>query len=256
MRADFGTSELHRPFGAISSCDEIETRAPALATPPAVSSKFLKTKNMNNLNSRLKKYNDNLNLTFGDITGKYEPFTDKFTNDDYIKLKKSIQDIHNILTLKLTLNFIETIGELFNFPKGITQKLKVESDEISPNARGFDIKIDNPTKILAEVKCITPENEKDRFNAAQKKNLFKDAIKLKLKEHSFNTEDYYKFIVILDFGTSTDEAIEAILKYDSKKLNNEREDRMTVLKHLIYLTDNWNKNDLDKSKIYIVKQKL
>jgi len=36
MRADYGTSELHRPFGAISSCDEIETRAPALATPPAV----------------------------------------------------------------------------------------------------------------------------------------------------------------------------------------------------------------------------
>lgn len=36
MRVDSGTSGLHRPFGAISSCDEIETRAPALATPPAV----------------------------------------------------------------------------------------------------------------------------------------------------------------------------------------------------------------------------
>jgi hypothetical protein len=39
MRADFAISFLHRPFGAISSQDEIETRAPALATPPSVSCK-------------------------------------------------------------------------------------------------------------------------------------------------------------------------------------------------------------------------
>jgi len=39
MWVDIGTSERFRPFGAISSCDEIETRAPALATPPAVSNK-------------------------------------------------------------------------------------------------------------------------------------------------------------------------------------------------------------------------
>jgi len=42
MRANYVTAELHRPFGAISSCDEIETRAPALATPPAVVRKVKK----------------------------------------------------------------------------------------------------------------------------------------------------------------------------------------------------------------------
>jgi hypothetical protein len=40
MRVDYGTPELHRQFGAILSCDEIETRTPALATPPIVSFNF------------------------------------------------------------------------------------------------------------------------------------------------------------------------------------------------------------------------
>jgi hypothetical protein len=206
--------------------------------------------------SRLNALNENINNAIGEITGNYFPYTDRFTNKEYLLLKIAIQDIHNVLTLKLTLNFLDTIQDKFDIPFEIIDRFRGEIDLKKPNSTGFDIVLPSPINVIAEVKCIIPTKDKNRFNAAQKKNLFKDAYKLKTKPSKINKDDYYKFLVILDCGESTDESIEALLKYEAQKPNDERNNRMDVLNHLIFKNEPWNVKDLDKSNVYIVKQKL
>lgn len=204
--------------------------------------------------SRLKKLNENIDNCLGVITGNFSPYTDNFRDKDYLRLKTALQDLNNILTLKLSFNFLETLSKTFNFSENQLKAEIDKLDKISPNSKGFDINISEPEKILAEVKCITPIKGKNRFNAAQKKNLFIDAYKLKYKKAEINQSEYYKFLVIQDFGTSTDLAIEALLNYKSLKLNSERTNRMEVVNDLIFLKGQFSKIDLNKDKIYIIKK--
>ncbi|UGS24844.1 hypothetical protein [Flavobacterium channae] len=207
-----------------------------------------------NFETRLKYLNDKIDNTLGVLTGNYSNFTEKFTTNNYLRLKSTLSDINNVLTLKLTLSFVDTLCEKFGFSDETKLELKTKVDAIGPNTKGFDIDFENPIKILAEVKCITTEN--NRFSAIQKKNLFVDAHKLKYKECKINQTEYYKFIVVLDCGDETDKCIEAFLNYKSKKLNEERTKRMQVINDIVFLNYNFRKEELNKEKIYIIKQKI
>jgi len=55
---------------------------------------------------------------------------------------------------------------------------------------------------------------------------------------------------------STDCSIEAILKYKSKTTNKETIERMSIIKDFEYLKEKFTIDDLDKEKIYIIRQML
>ena len=213
-----------------------------------------KRKMNQNFESRLKKLNEKIDNKLGVLTGNFSNFTKNFTTKDYLRLKSTLSDVNNVLTLKLTLSFVDTLCEKFDLSEETKLDWKTKIDAIGPNTKGFDINVENPIKILAEVKCITTEN--NRFSAIQKKNLFIDAHKLKYKECNIDQSEYYKFIVILDSGNETDNCIQALLNYKSKILNEERTKRMQVIKDIIFLNENFRTAELSKDKVYIVKQKI
>ena len=204
-----------------------------------------------NFENRLKHLNEKIDETLGVLTGNYSNFTEKFTTKNYLRLKSTLSDVNNVLTLKLTLSFVDTLCEKFYLSEETKLDWKTKIDAVGPNTKGFDINVENPIKILAEVKCITTEN--NRFSAIQKKNLFIDAHKLKYKECNIDQSEYYKFIVILDSGNETDNCIQALLNYKSKILNEERTKRMQVVKDIIFLNENFITSELNKDKVYIVK---
>lgn len=207
-----------------------------------------------NFETRLKFLNEKINSTLGVLTGNFSDFTEKFTTKHYLCLKSTLSDVNNVLTLKLTLSFVDTLCEKFELSDETNLEWKTKIDSIGPNTKGFDIEFVNPIKVLVEVKCISTEN--NRFSAIQKKNLFNDAFKLKYKDCKIDQSEYYKFIVVLDCGIETDNCIEAFLNYKSKKPNDERTRRMQVLSDIIFLKDNFSTKELNKDKIYIIKQKL
>lgn len=207
-----------------------------------------------NFETRLKHLNEKIDNTLGLLTGNFSNFTENFTTKNYLRLKSTLSDVNNVLTLKLTLSFVDTLCEKFELSEETKLDWKTKIDGIGPNTKGFDIDVQNPIKILAEVKCITTEN--NRFSAIQKKNLFIDAHKLKYKECNIDQSEYYKFIVVLDCGNETDNCIEAFLNYKSKKLNEERSKRMQVVEDIIFLNENFRIEELNKTKVYIIKQKI
>ena len=207
-----------------------------------------------NFEGRLKTLNDKIDNSLGVITGNYTNFTEKFTAKNYLRLKSTLSDINNVLTLKLTFAFIDFLGEKFNFSQETVKDLKYKVDKVGPNTKGFDIEFNEPIKILAEIKCI--DSEIGKFSAIQKKNLFIDAYKLKYKESLIDKSDFYKFLVVLDCGNGTDKSIKSFLNYKSVKLNDERNRRMKVLSDIAFLNNKFDFKDLNKDKIYIIKQKL
>lgn len=204
--------------------------------------------------SRLKHLNDKIDNALSVITGNYANHTKNFSNKNYLLLKSTLGDINNVLTLKLTLSFVDTLCEKFELSEETKLEWKTKIDGIDPNAKGFDIDFDNPIKILSEVKCVKTEN--NSFSAIQKKNLFIDAHKLKYKECNIDKSKYYKFIVVLDCGEQTDKCIEAFLKYKSKILNEERVKRMQVINDLVFIDESFKIENLNKDNVYIIKQKI
>ncbi len=207
-----------------------------------------------NYEGRLKNLNLKIDNSLSVLTGNYSNFTEKFTAKNYLLLKSTLSDINNVLTLKLTFSFVETLCEKFKINEQTELDWKNKIDRISPNTKGFDIKIDNPIKILAEVKCINTEI--NSFSAIQKKNLFNDAYKLKYKECEIDQSEYFKFIVILDCGLQTDKSIINLLNYKSKILNEERIRRMQVINDLVFLDEDFNIKELNKNNIYVIKQTI
>ena len=84
------------------------------------------------------------------------------------------------------------------------QKLNLISsvEETKANTNGFDIKIDDPNKILVEVKCNMLLHDK-KLGQQQINSILNDAIKLrneppKRRKIDFKTDDYIKVIVLVD----------------------------------------------------------
>lgn len=130
---------------------------------------------------------------------KNENYLSKLTNEDLIGLKKAIANTNNLLTLKVTLGFIDRLHSLGIIDSNQADRIKKNVDGQHPNTNGFDVQ-DTECGIIAEVKCNIPVGEKS-FGAAQKNALKKDLQGLrngKTKGGIVNTDDYYKFMVVLD----------------------------------------------------------
>ena len=130
---------------------------------------------------------------------KNENYLSKLTNEDLIGLKKAIANTNNLLTLKVTLGFIDRLHSMGIIDSNQADRIKRNVDGQHPNTIGFDVQ-DTESGIIAEVKCNIPVGEKS-FGAAQKNALKKDLQGLrngKAKGGIVNTDDYYKFMVVLD----------------------------------------------------------
>lgn len=173
-----------------------------------------------NFYSRKEILNNNINEVLNRIThNENVNFTANFTEEDYLILKNALGSIHNYLTLNLTFKFIEKLKEIFsNLTDENIETEKNKIDRIGPNTNGFDIKIDAPIKLLAEIKSINPVKE-ESFGQAQKSSLYDDLYKLKYKETKvkINQADYYKFLVVQNYNNKNAE--KAVYKFKELHFN-------------------------------------
>lgn len=164
---------------------------------------------------------------------------------DFIELKSVLSNINNIITLRLTLKFIENIASLFNLTHESKTKIINTIQNINPNSNGFDVEIENPIKIVAEVKGNIPINGGASFGSAQRNGILKDFKLLKngkLKSNVANTKDFYKFFVLPDT-----EKTRTAIKMFLEKLKNQNE-----YKNYSFEILSEDAKDLNKDIIYIV----
>ncbi|OMD48539.1 hypothetical protein BSK51_21650 [Paenibacillus odorifer] len=117
-----------------------------------------------------------------------------------------MKDIHNIITYKTTIRFIEWISERFPY---VRENYKVYLDQVlraRPNDNGYDLTVTGELTIIAEIKCNKPINDGYKFGSAQRNGLIKDITGLlegKSKARSIDPAAAFKFLVIYDFGEHT-----------------------------------------------------
>lgn len=128
-----------------------------------------------------------------------EDYLKRLTTNDLVEMKKAISNINNLITLRVTLGFIDEICRMDIVNNEQAERMMKEVDEQHPNTNGFDVQ-DKECRIIAEIKCNIPVGEKS-FGAAQKNALKKDLQGLrngKTKGDIDNVDNYYKFMVIQD----------------------------------------------------------
>ncbi len=128
-----------------------------------------------------------------------EDYLKRLTTNDLVEMKKAISNINNLITLRVTLGFIDEICRMDIVNNEQAERMRKEADEQHPNTNGFDVQ-DKECRIIAEIKCNIPVGEKS-FGAAQKNALKKDLQGLrngKTKGDIDNVDNYYKFMVIQD----------------------------------------------------------
>ena len=120
--------------------------------------------------------------------------------EDFIGLKTLLSNINNIVTLKLTLKFIDTLARLLELSDKDKSMIAKKIQAINPSANGFDIEIVEPVKVVAEVKGNIPVNGGATFGSAQKSGILKDlrALKNGKTKSTVDPDNFYKFMVLSD----------------------------------------------------------
>jgi len=201
----------------------------------------------NRLNSHLKK-----------LTGFDKDYFSTLRQNDLLDLKSVLADINNLLTLQMTNSAADWLCKFFQLDFSYRQIVLAKVDNTKPNTNGFDIHITNPQRIIAEVKCIVPINNGNKYGAAQWNSILDDAYKLKNgKGIISDTSDYFKFLFLIDIGQKTEQAISHLLK-QSKGTSDKplRANRHQVKNHISLLTDSDIIETLRLDKIYLKTIKL
>jgi len=195
-----------------------------------------------------------VNIHLGKLTGKEIDFFSSMKQSDFMELKTVLADINNVLTLKMTIAAAGWLCEYFNLDKFTKSKISDIVDGTKPNSKGFDICILEPYKILAEVKCLSPINNGNQFGVAQHDSIMNDAHKLLYGKDTFKqTNDYLKFIFLIDLGDRTNKAISQLLKETkgtsptALKYNSIKKDKIEILNGEFLF------NQLTTEKVYIKK---
>lgn len=125
--------------------------------------------------NREKVLQERLNSFF--ITEFSLPESDYYSNlsaKGLIGLKSVLSDINNILTMKVTLSFVEWVSEML----GLDSKARKEITDIAlgakPNSNGYDAWLGYPISFVAEVKCNIPINRGNIYGSAQRRGIEKD----------------------------------------------------------------------------------
>ncbi len=160
-----------------------------------------------------RQFNDFWNGAFGT---KAKDYYSGLSGDSWLELKKAVQDINNIITLKATCAFVELLGKNGILNRTEKEAVLKEIDSQSANANGYDIKIETKRlRLVGEVKCNIPV-KKDRYGAAQIAGIEKDIEglvegKAKGGLKTSKLKEYLKFMVIMSSeGNPQKKAMEPI----------------------------------------------
>lgn len=206
---------------------------------------------MKNYEGRLKELKTNLNKHLTKLTGLKKDYYQEITQTNLVKLKTLLSDINNIFTLKLTLSALDWICLNFKIDNILKTELLKKIDAIKPNTNGFDIIIEE-YKIVAEVKCVFPSNNGNKYLAAQRNGILDDAIKLiKGKKQISNTSDYFKFLFVINVGPRTDNAIDSLLKHSVGRTENILRNNRHKIKENIELLKSKNISELNTKVVYL-----
>ncbi|WP_201317520.1 hypothetical protein [Paenibacillus sp. EPM92] len=166
--------------------------------------------------NREAELKDRFNRFIADkITGTPEDHYSRLTVEDFEDIKTTLKDIHNIITYKTTIRFIEWVSERFPHVK---ENYHIYLDQVlntKPSDNGYDLIVTGDISIIAEIKCNKPINNGYKFGSAQKNGIIKDIKGLlegKSKVKSLDPTGAYKFLVIYDFGDHTLFAAQHLIK--------------------------------------------
>lgn len=149
------------------------------------------------------------------ITGSNEDYYSRLSVEDFEDIKTTLKDIHNIITYKTTVRFLNWVSGRFPYVK---QNYQVYLDQVlqsRPNDNGYDLVVTGEINIIAEIKCNKPINNGYKFGSAQRNGLVKDIRGLlegKSKVKSIDFATAIKFLVIYDFGDHTLLAAQHLIK--------------------------------------------
>jgi len=117
-----------------------------------------------------------------------------------MKLKSTLSDINNLLTLRLSLSFCEWIVEKYQLDDKAASELRRATLSSKPNSNGFDVWLGYPICFVAEVKCNIPVNGGLRYGAQQRQGIINDvkALTLGKSKSSLLTKEILKFMVFWD----------------------------------------------------------
>ena len=213
---------------------------------------------MKNFAGRNNTLRNKLNQHLSKMTGIETDYYSKLKNDDIIELKTVLSDIHNLLTLKLTIAAAKWICDYFEMGDIEYQKIIEKVDATKPNQSGFDILIREPIKLLGEVKCTSPINGGSKFGVAQRNSILEDIQKLKKgKREQLDTSKFLKFMFILDLGDRTNQAIIDILKQTNIRIENEvRLNRNIARETAIIFKESIERSELNLNNVYLKVIKL
>lgn len=163
-----------------------------------------------------------------------------------IELKTIWKEVNNILTLRLSLAFMNWLRDCFSLSTGDCGKIRKTIMKKNPNTNGYDIDIDYKTiNAVAEVKFNIPVNRGVKFGANQKKGIINDLNGLKNgKKKSSLRINTIKFLVLYD-NNSVRKATTDLIK-----------NLPQGLKKSVKVVKNPNRQFLKKSKIHVVFIKL
>lgn len=156
---------------------------------------------------------EELNKSLEKLTGYKEDYSSKMGMDELTDLKKTLSDIHNLITLKATLLFCDFLvkQELINETEKFELQNKIRS--ISPNSTGYDIFYEK-RKIVAEIKCNIPslKNNGKRYGGGQDTGIKKDIRSLLTGKKNKQTIGFLKFMGIYQTNEKVDLAVKNLLK--------------------------------------------
>lgn len=206
---------------------------------------------MENYEGRQEHLSKKLNNFLKKITGIEKDFYETLSQEDLFELKTVLSDINNFLTLQLTLTATDWLCTAFKITDNEKAEIINEIDSVKPNTNGFDIKINNH-KIVAEVKCVVPSSNGNKYLAAQQNGILDDAIKLKNgRNQQSEISEYFKFIFVLNVNNRTNYAINSLLKPSKGNSDNPlRKNRHSIKKDISLLSED-SIEHLSKEKVYL-----
>jgi len=124
----------------------------------------------------------------------------RLNTEAFLGLKSVLADINNILTLRVSLAFVEWVAVRLNLDASAKLELETRVLTSKPNANGFDVWLGCPIAFVGEVKCNVPINQGSVYGAQQRHGIEKDVTSLlegKQKAH-MNPQSCLKFLAFLD----------------------------------------------------------
>ena len=124
-----------------------------------------------------------------------------FSISDLIQLKNILSSVNSVITKATEIAFVRRLHQLGIITEQVAQDVISEIKLKSSGANGYDVEINTPVGIAAEIKCNIPVNS-DRFGAAQRNAIVKDIKalsnpELKSKYHNTLSNPFLKFMVLL-----------------------------------------------------------